>query len=109
MNDISRRLAIRTLALTPAICAAREAMQVGNRTDGQPASPGSKTSEPKAFEAHQYSMLRSLCESIIPADEASGGALDASVPELIDLLASENEDYRTRLNRRSPMARCRMF
>jgi hypothetical protein len=42
-------------------------------------------------------MLRSLCESIIPADETSSGALEASVPELIDLLASENGDYRTRL------------
>jgi hypothetical protein len=42
-------------------------------------------------------MLRSICDSIIPADEASGGALEASVPDLIDLLASENEDYRIRL------------
>lgn len=97
MNEISRRLAIQSLALTPGIAAASDAMQVADDKNGQPLSTQSKTSGPRVFDTHQYSMLRSLCDSIIPADEASGGALEASVPELIDLLASENEDYRTRL------------
>jgi gluconate 2-dehydrogenase gamma chain len=97
MSDISRRLAIQTLALTPGIVAAREAMQVANGNDGQATSTQSKTNGPKVFDRHQYSTLCSVCNSIIPADEASGGALEAAVPELIDLLASENEDYRTRL------------
>lgn len=97
MNDVSRRLALQTLALMPAIAAARDAMQAGNGNGKQHASTEPNGNGPKVFDTHQYAMLRSICESIIPADETSGGALDAAVPELIDLLASENEDYRTRL------------
>jgi len=38
-----------------------------------------------------------LCEAIIPADPESGGAIEAGVPELIDLIASQNEDYQLQL------------
>jgi gluconate 2-dehydrogenase gamma chain len=95
MTGINRRIAIQILALTPVIAAAREAMQAGDAK--QHASTEPKSNAPKAFDNHQYAMLRSVCDSIIPADETSGGAVDAAVPELIDLLASENGDYRTRL------------
>jgi gluconate 2-dehydrogenase gamma chain len=97
MNDISRRFAMQTLALTPAMAGAREAIEARKVNAEQPASAESNTTAPKVFDAHQYAMLRSICDSIIPADETSGGALDAAVPELIDLLASENQDYQTRL------------
>ena len=52
---------------------------------------------PKFFDAQQYKMLQSLCETIIPADADSGGALEAGAPEFIDLLTSENDEYKTRL------------
>jgi len=97
MNDVTRRAAIQTLALMPAIAAARDAMQAGNGNGEKHAPIESNRNAPKVFDTHQYATLRSVCESIIPADGTSGGALDAAVPELIDLLASENEDYRTRL------------
>jgi gluconate 2-dehydrogenase gamma chain len=97
MNDVTRRLAIQSLALSPAIAAARDARQAGSGNGGKHASTESHRNAPKVFDTHQYATLCSICESIIPADETSGGALDAAVPELIDLLASENEDYRTRL------------
>src|ERR1700686_1679390 len=48
---------------------------------------------PKYFSAHQYETLTSLCDSIIPKDDHSGGAVEAGAPEFIDLLTSENEDY----------------
>jgi gluconate 2-dehydrogenase gamma chain len=48
---------------------------------------------PKFFSPHQYQTLRSLCQTIIPADRDSGGALEAGAPEFIDLLSSENEQY----------------
>src|SRR5208282_6171702 len=38
-----------------------------------------------------------LCDSIIPKDEVSGGAIEAGAPEFIDLLTSENEDYQAHL------------
>ena len=97
MNDVTRRSAIQTLALIPAIAAARDAMQAGRGNGEKHAPIDSNRNAPKVFDTHQYAALRSVCESIIPADGTSGGALDAAVPELIDLLASENEDYRTRL------------
>jgi gluconate 2-dehydrogenase gamma chain len=52
---------------------------------------------PKFFNPHQYETLLSLCETIIPRDEKSGGAVEAGAPEFIDLLTSENEEYQLKL------------
>jgi gluconate 2-dehydrogenase gamma chain len=52
---------------------------------------------PRSFSPGEYRTLRLLCEYIIPADATSGGAVEAHVPELIDLLASENDDYQRRI------------
>jgi gluconate 2-dehydrogenase gamma chain len=52
---------------------------------------------PKYFPAHQYETLTSLCDTIIPKDDRSGGAVEAGAPEFIDLLTSENEEFQTRL------------
>lgn len=60
------------------------------------ASPG-KVYKPKFFSEHQYKMLRSLCQAIIPPDPKSGGAIEAGTPEFIDLLTSENTDYQLQL------------
>jgi hypothetical protein len=38
-----------------------------------------------------------LCDTIIPKDERSGGAVEAGAPEFIDLLTSENEKFQTQL------------
>ena len=56
------------------------------------ASPAGKYA-PKFFSAHQYQMLVSLCDTILPRDEKSGGAVEAGAPEFIDLLTSENEEF----------------
>jgi len=52
---------------------------------------------PKFFNAHQYKTLTSLCESILPADADSGGAIEAGAPEFIDLITSENSAYQLSL------------
>jgi hypothetical protein len=62
------------------------------RAEGRPSPETARTCS-----AHQFATLSQLCERIIPSDDASGGAIEAKVPELIDLLATENQDYRTRL------------
>lgn len=59
------------------------------------ANTGSYT--PKFFDAQQYKTLQSLCETILPADADSGGAIEAGAPEFIDLLTSENEEYKAKL------------
>jgi hypothetical protein len=53
--------------------------------------------KPKYFAAAQYATLTSLCDSIIPKDDHSAGAVESGAPEFIDLLTSENEDYAERL------------
>src|ERR1700692_2745576 len=60
------------------------------------ASPAGKYA-PKYFSGRQYETLTSLCDSIIPKDDRSGGAVEAGAPEFIDLLTSENEDYQLKL------------
>jgi gluconate 2-dehydrogenase gamma chain len=52
---------------------------------------------PKFFDAHQYKTLQSLCETILPADADSGGAIEGGAPEFIDLLTSENAEYQAKL------------
>src|SRR3569833_2252843 len=52
---------------------------------------------PKFFDAGDYKTLQLLCETIIPADADSGGAMEAGAPEFIDLLTSENEEYQATL------------
>ena len=52
---------------------------------------------PKFFDAQQYKTLQSLCQTILPADADSGGAIEAGAPEFIDLLTSENDEYKAKL------------
>src|SRR5213593_3394853 len=47
------------------------------------AAPGGYT--PKFFSPHQYKTLQALCDTIIPAEDGSGGAIEAGAPEFIDL------------------------
>jgi len=56
-----------------------------------------KAYAPKFFAAHEYKTLQTLCQTIIPADSGSGGAIEAGAPEFIDLLTSENTEYQRQL------------
>jgi hypothetical protein len=57
----------------------------------------SGTYKPKFFLAHQYKTLQTLCQTIIPADDHTGGAIEAGAPEFIDLITSENKDHQLTL------------
>lgn len=52
---------------------------------------------PKFFPPNQFKTMQALCQTIIPADADSGGAIEAGAPEFIDLLTSENKDYQLAL------------
>lgn len=102
-NSISRRDVLRTLALGAAsgsvlqvipAKAAEFAHQAVQKEKS--ASPAGKYA-PKYFSPHQYEMLVNLCDTIIPKDEKSGGAVEAGAPEFIDLLTSENEEFQLTL------------
>ena len=60
---------------------------------------------PKFFDAHRYKTLQALCETILPADADSGGAIEAGAPEFIDLLTSENHGIPVETGRRVEVAR----
>jgi Gluconate 2-dehydrogenase subunit 3 len=67
------------------------------RAEKASSMPGTYTL--KFFSPHQYETLRSLCQMIIPADLEAGGAIEAAVPEVLDLVASENREFQTQLDR----------
>ena len=102
-TGISRRDILRTLAVGMAggsvlqvipLEAAELAHQLVKKAKA--AEPTGKYA-PKYFTAKQYETIVSLCDSIIPKDEKSGGAVEAGAPEFIDLLTSENEEYQLAL------------
>jgi hypothetical protein len=60
--------------------------------------------KPKVFDAHEWATVRLLADMVLPADERSGSATDALVPEFVDAIAAdalaeprEREDLQTRL------------
>jgi hypothetical protein len=102
-QGISRRDVLKTLTLGIAgggvlqvipLEAAELAHQMVHKEKA--AAPAGKYT-PKYFTAKQYETLTWLCDTIIPKDEKSGGALEAGAPEFIDLLTSENTDYQAAL------------
>ena len=102
-TGISRRDVLRTLAIGMAgggvlqvipLEAAELAHQMVHKEKA--AAPAGKYT-PKYFTPKQYETIVSLCDTIIPKDEKSGGAVEAGAPEFIDLLTSENEEYQLQL------------
>lgn len=97
--SVSRRDILKTLAIGAAggsvlqVIPAKAAEFAHQAVHNEKLASGSGKYSPKFFPAHQYEMLTSLCDTIIPKDEKSGGAIEASAPEFIDLLTSENEEF----------------
>jgi gluconate 2-dehydrogenase gamma chain len=102
-NSVSRRDILKTLAVGAAggsvlqVIPAKAAAYAHQAVHNEKATSPAGSYVPKYFSAHQYAMLNSLCETIIPKDDKSGGAMEAGAPEFIDLLTSENEEYQLAL------------
>jgi gluconate 2-dehydrogenase gamma chain len=102
-NTVTRRDILKTLALSAVggsvlqVIPARAAEYAHQLIQNEKAASPSGSYAPKYFSPHQYEMLTSLCDTIIPKDEKSGGAVEAGAPEFIDLLTSENEEYQLTL------------
>jgi gluconate 2-dehydrogenase gamma chain len=102
-ESINRRDILRTLAFGAAagsvlqVIPAEAAAYVHQMVHKEKAATAAGKYEPKYFSAHQYETLTALCDTIIPKDEKSGGAVEAGAPEFIDLLTSENEKYQLKL------------
>jgi gluconate 2-dehydrogenase gamma chain len=101
--SISRRDLIKSLSLTAAagsmlqvvpLAAAETAHRL---VSAHKAASSSGEYVPKFFREHQYKTLRALCQTIIPTDQGSGGAIEAGAPEFLDLLSSENKNLQLQL------------
>lgn len=98
-NSVSRRDILKTLALGAVggsvlqVIPAKAAEYAHHLIQKERAASPAGKYFPKYFPPHQYEMLTALCDTIIPKDEKSGGAVEAGAPEFIDLLTSENEKY----------------
>ncbi len=101
-ESISRRDILRTLAVSAAgsvlkVIPAEAAEYVHQMVHKEKAAAPAGTYTPKYFSVSQYATLIFLCDTIIPKDAKSGGAVEAGAPEFIDLLTSENPEYQLRL------------
>ena len=103
MSAISRRDILRTLATGVAggtvlqVIPAQAAAFAHALVQKEKAASPTGQYTPKYFSREQYATLVSLCDSIIPKDDHSAGAVEAGAPEFIDLLSSENDEYALRL------------
>jgi hypothetical protein len=99
--SISRRDILKSLAMSAAATSvlrtipAQAAEYAHHMVAAEKAA--TKVYAPKFFAAHEYKMLQTLCQTVIPADADSGGAIEAGAPEFIDLLTSENTEYQVTL------------
>jgi gluconate 2-dehydrogenase gamma chain len=79
--DVTRRNLIHILGIAPAAAAAQTQ---GEHTHAAPPAPAKKAYQRKVFNDRQWLSVQVLCDLIIPADEHSGSATAAGVPEFID-------------------------
>ena len=79
--DVTRRNLITILGVAPAAAAQTQA---GHEHPAPAAAPAKKAYVRKVFNDHQWRTVQVLCDLIIPADEHSGSATAAGVPEFMD-------------------------
>jgi len=102
-ESISRRDILRTLAVGAAsgavlqVIPAEAAAYIHQAIRKEKSASPAGSYAPKYFPPAQYALLVALCDTIIPTDEKSGGAVEAGAPEFIDLLTSENPKYQLKL------------
>ena len=91
VNALNRRAVLKMLTAGPIAALAitdAEAQQAHEhvQTAQQAAQKTGTAFKPKFFTAHEYETVRILSDLIIPADDRSGGATAAGVPEFMDFI-----------------------
>jgi gluconate 2-dehydrogenase gamma chain len=85
MSDISRRNVFHIIGAVPAIAAVASAEAVHDHAHmAENAAAANTPFKRQTFDDHQWETIKVLCDLIIPADEKSGGATQAQVPEFLD-------------------------
>jgi hypothetical protein len=92
VETLNRRALLKMLSAAPVAAGfavtEAEARQAHHQalTARQTARRAGSTFKPQFFTPHEYQTVRVLADLIIPADERSGSASDASVPEFMDFI-----------------------
>lgn len=101
MADIDRRTLLKAGALAPFASAlawtkvdAEQAALAATAARAEAAASG-QAYEPKFFTAHEWRTARLLSDMIVPADERSGSATDAGVPEFMDFMMLDRPEMQT--------------
>ena len=79
--DVTRRNLIQILGIAPAAVSAQTHAE---HAPAAPSAPAKTAYQRKVFDEHQWRAVHALCDLILPADEHSGSATAAGVPEFID-------------------------
>jgi gluconate 2-dehydrogenase gamma chain len=102
-DQVTRRALLKSLSMGAVagsvlrVIPLQAAEHVHNMIEAEKTDAKAGVYTPKFFDPHAYKTLQALCETILPADADSGGAIEAGAPEFIDLLTSENTDYQLKL------------
>jgi gluconate 2-dehydrogenase gamma chain len=95
-SGIGRREMLRRVGTIPvaaglALSSARveAAQEHVHKGAARASAKGSKPEAPKFFTPHEWATVRVLADIVIPADERSGAATDALVPEFIDFVLGD--------------------
>ena len=98
MSDIPRRDALKQLISAPLAAglawtpAEARAARAGADAARQVATNSQTIFTPSFLTQHEYATVTTLTEMILPADDRSGGASSAGVPEFIDFMMLDQPD-----------------
>ena len=93
MSDMNRREALTLIALAPFAPAATRADAQTSPAGASSSSDGAAPAQaPLFFTPAEMITVGVLADLIIPADERSGSATDAGVPEFIDFMMTDTRD-----------------
>lgn len=96
MSQIERRDALKLIGLmaaapTFAVSCTSEDVERASGPESASTAPDPEGYERQLFTKHEYETVRVLVDWIIPADERSGSATDAGVPEFIDFILTDEK------------------
>jgi hypothetical protein len=98
MSDLSRRDALRRLALAFTAIGTLDRVAAEEVHHFVQASSGSGPYTPKTLSAHDYKTLERLTDLIIPVENGRPGALAAGAAAWIDMISSENDRLKSIYN-----------